>query len=237
MNEINGQYGGKVVHEHLLDSGEIVYVQPLSIYLVNALRDKARELYPFPNKTDYERTLDDAKAIEPGQVIPAEENPDYQKLYDEAERKQQEHVNEKCVALSVEPVQGREAMIAKYKDRIAQLRELMTLPEDAWEATLKFCIMTSRQDFNKITNSIMGQRLPGEEDILNGMRIFRCYVRQDRANGSHSGQEPSGITQDDTAEPQHHQGTVRLGASVGVADSQPDDSKSQSRRTERDAGA
>lgn len=234
MNELNGQYGGKVVHEHLLDSGEIVYVQPLSIYLVRALREKAEELFPFPDKSKYEKVLDDDKAIEPGQTIPAEENPDYQKLYDEADTQQQAYVNEHCIALSVEPVQGRQVMIEKYKDRVAQMRTMMTLPDDEWDATLRFCIMTSRQDFNKITNSIMGQRLPGEDDIMFGMRIFRCYVRKDPTHGSHSEQEPQGAAENHLAESQQHQGTVRPGTSVGLVIAQSDDSGSQSRRTQRD---
>jgi len=222
MSEDNGQFGGKIVHEHLLDSGEYIYVQPLSIYLVRALRDKAEELYPFPDKTLYERKLDDAKSLEPGQMIPAEENPDYQKLYDEAAENQQSHVNLQCIALSVEPVQGRQAMIDKYKDRVAQLRAMMDIPEDEWDATLRFCVLTSKQDFNKITNSIMGQRLPGEEDILDGMRIFRCYVRKEITNGNHPDQEPQSVAADNAVESQHHQGTVRSGAGVGVANAKPD---------------
>lgn len=196
MDEINGQYGGKKVFELLMDSGEYVHVQPLSIYVVQALREKSRTLYPYPDKARYERKLEDAKAIEPGQVIPAEENPEYQALYDAADEKQQTYVNLQCIALSVEPLQGRQAMIAKYKDRVKQMRAVMDLPDDAWDATLRFCIISSKQDLGKISNAIMGNALPREEDILNGMRIFRCYVRQETPDGSHSEQKPQSVDAD-----------------------------------------
>lgn len=218
MDEINGQYGGKVVHEHLLDSGEVIYVQPLSIYVIRALQDKAEELYPYPNKSDYEKPLDEAKAIEPGQVIPAEDNPEYQKLYDLARDKQQNYANDQAITLSVEPVQGRQAMIDKYKERVAQMRQIMTLPEDEWAATLRFCVLTSRSDFNKVTASIMGHRLPGEEDILNGMRIFRGHVRKTTSNGSDTKSESQIPPTDHPTESQHHQGAIRSGAVVGMAD-------------------
>lgn len=218
MNEINGQYGGNVVRELLMDSGEIVYVQPLSIYLVRALQDKAQELFPFPDKTQYEKTLDDAKAIEPGQVIPAEDNPEYQKLYDIAAEKQQNYVNEKCIALSVEPVQGRQVMIKKYKARIVQMREMMTLPDDEWDATLRFCILTSRADFNKVTEAIMGRGLPREEEILNGMRIFRMYVRKETTSGSDTKEEPQSADTNLLTEPQPDSRVIQSGAVVGMAD-------------------
>lgn len=218
MNEITEQFGGNVVREHLMDSGEVVYVQPLSIYLVRALRSKAEELYPFPDKAKYEKVLDDDKALESGQVIPAEDNPEYQKLYDTASEKQQNYVNEKSLVLSVEPAMGRKAMVAKYKARIAQMRDMMTLPEDDWEATLLFCIIASPQDSNKIYEAIMGRGLPREEDILNGMRIFRCYVRKETVNGSHPEQKPQSATTNHSSEPQPDSGVVQSGAVVGMAD-------------------
>lgn len=236
MDEINGQFGGMKRFELLMDSGEYVRVQPLSIYLVRALRDKAEELFPFPDKTQYEKALDDAKAIEPGQVIPAEDNPEYQKLYDDAAAKQTQYTNDHCIALSVEPLQGREVMIAKYRDRVTQLRAIMTLPEDDWDATLRFCIMTSRDDFNKVTSAIMGNALPREECIVDSMRIFRCYVRQKAADGDHPEEKPQGAAADQPAESQSDHGTVQSGTGVGVANTEPDDSGSQSGRTQRNAG-
>jgi hypothetical protein len=222
MSENNGQFGGKKVFEILLDSGEIVYVQPLSIYLIRALRQKAEELFPFPDKTRYERALDDDKALEPGQMIPAEDNPDYRAAYDSADKKQQAYVNDQCVLLSVEPVQDKQTIIAKYQTRLDQLRDILTLPDDAWDATLRFCLMTSQQDFNKVTEAIMGRALPREEDILDGMRIFRCYLRENTAVRSDRKEKPQGTDEDHALEPQPDSGTVQPGASVGVANAQSD---------------
>jgi hypothetical protein len=204
MNEINGQFGGKKVFEILLDSGELVHVQPLSIYVVRALENKAQEIYPFPDKAEYEKPLDDAKALEPGQKIPAEENPDYQKAYTNATKLQARYSNERCFMLSIEPVVGREKLIAKYKTRIAQMREMMTLPDDDWEATLRFCVLTSSEDYIRVTAAIQGgAEVVSEEEIRDGMRIFRCYVRHNPDRGCYPDQEPQSADAQDAPKAQH----------------------------------
>lgn len=222
MNEINGQFGGEKRFELLMDSGEIVRVAPLSIYVVRALQDKAEELFPFPDKTKYEKPVDTKKAIEPGQMIPASENPEYRKLYDEAAENQQRYVSDRSIDLSVEPALGREVMIEKYKDRIAQMRDMMTLPDDAWSATLRFCVIGSRQDYTRIATAIMGQALPKEEEILDGMRIFRCYVRKDPNDRHHSDTEPQSLITLDKNQSQHSERVIRSGESVGMENTEPD---------------
>lgn len=223
MNEINGQFGGQRVYELLLDSGEYVYVQPLSIYVVRALQDKALELFPFPEKATYEKPMNEAVALEPGQMIPAEENPEYRRLYDETHEKQQQYVNNHSIAFAVEPVLGHEAMIAKYQSRLDQMRKVIALPDDAWDATLRFCIITSRQDYNRVSSAIMGMiKTPSEEEVIDGMRIFRCDIRKSGLDRSHRKEEPQSAASEDAAETQRRQGTVRLSESVALANTEPD---------------
>jgi len=194
MSENNGQFGGKKVFEILLDSGEYVHVQPLSIYVVRALRTKAEELFPSPDKKAYEKPLDEQKAVEPGQMIPAEENPEYQKLYDIAQEKQWRYVNDQSAMLSIEVAIGREKAIAKYQERIAQFRGVMSVPDDAWEATLKMCILTSTEDYNTVMLAVQGKTiLPSEEEVRDGMRIFRCAIRKERPARRDRKQEPQSV--------------------------------------------
>lgn len=216
MSEVNGQFGGLKVQELLLDSGEYVYVQPLSIYVVRALQDKAEEKHPSPDKTEYEKPVDDDKALEPGLMIPAESNPDYQKAYDEAAEKRSQWTNDQAVLLCINPVEGQDTLIKKYKARVQQLRDLMPIPEDEWEATLKCCIMGSTDDYGRVITAIRGSGAPREDEIRDGMRIFRPLVRKTRPPRDDRQPEPSSPKAENETETQQPDGAIRSGAGVGV---------------------
>lgn len=224
MSENNGQFGGVVTYELLLDSGEYVRVQPFSLYAIRALRATAEEKFPFPDKTEYEKPMDAEKSLDGNMTIPAEENPDYRRLYEEAEEKQGRYVDDHCFALCVEPATSREAMVAKYKDRLAQMRKVMKLPKDDWDATLRFCIITSPRDYAQVVRAIQGKALPSEEEIVDAMRLFRCYVSKPPADGDTGNEGAQSSAPDQPLQAQSGTGTVQSGASVVLPNPQPDDS-------------
>lgn len=195
----NGKISGQKTFAIPMESGDYLLIQPLSVYAIQALERRAEELYPFPAKADYEMELDPDKALVPGQKIPAEENPDYKNAYDIARSKQRRYVNDKALALSVDVEGGKDYAIAKYAERIAQMRDMMTLPEDEWEATLFFCLIGSQEDLSNIVMAINGQNtLPTEEEIRDGMRLFRCSLRQPRPARRDRQAEPSRPIEDES---------------------------------------
>jgi Trp operon repressor len=223
MDALNDQFGGLKVQELLLDSGEYVYVQSLSIYAIRALQDKAEELFPAPDKSEYEKPLPEDKAIEPGQVIPAEENPDYQQRMKIIEEQRSQYVNHQAIVLCVHPRVEKEALIKKYAARLEQMRQIMVVPPDEWEATLKMCVIASQEDSGQIAVAIRGlNTIPSEEEVVDGMRIFRPLLRKEKPYRNNRKSQSSRIATQDTAETQPGDGTIRSGASVGISEAQSD---------------
>lgn len=176
---------GQKVTELTLDSGETVLVKPLSVVVGIALSRKSEEVYPYPDPKPYEVKIDDSKTIEPGQVIPASQNPVYQELCQAVDSDRQRWQTQQAILLSLEPLTTRAEVIQRYADDIAAKRAILDgeVPEDAWQATVLFAVISSNEDYNRVTQAISGQMFVTFEEVRGAWRIFRPTVSGKAALG------------------------------------------------------
>jgi hypothetical protein len=202
---MTNQFAGQKVIELILDSGETVYVKPLSILHYHALVVQAEKQYPYPDPKPYEKEIDASKTLEPGEVIPAAQNPAYQALCKDIDEQRKTWQYRQYILLAVEVI-DQKATLERHKDRVARMRAMMTLPEDAWEATLLYSIISSTEDYNRVLNATSGQMLVTEEEISNGWRIFRPRIQRSTPLGrgekpeSQSAATPEPVKSDVTGE-------------------------------------
>lgn len=171
-----------------LDSGEQVYVSPISPVLLRAIVRNSEERFPYPDEASYRLPLPDA-AI-PGDLMPAAQNPDYQKLKRTVDMERMKYQNDSLALIAVRDAPlGRSTLIEKYRDEVETWRRVADFPVDEWEATVSV-LVTTREDFDKIVR-VATESIPITLDELrDGMAIFRLEVSKQadsmvvRAKGS-----------------------------------------------------
>lgn len=168
-------YKGQKVIELVLDSGELVLVKPMSVYLRQAIAAKAETLYPFPDEADYERPVDPEKAAIPGMMHPAKDNPDYQLKLAEISTERLSWYTDYLIGTIIEWPAGKTALMAKYAEQVEQLAGVLDIQEDAWEATWKYCLVGD-VDRQNIMQAVNGNLMLTEGEVRDAMRIFRPVV-------------------------------------------------------------
>lgn len=171
------------------DSGEIAIVEPLSPFAYQALVREAERLYPMPNKDDYVKPLEGAP-IE-GLTVGAEHNEEYVK----ATRKAiQSFKNWLFVAVLdagvvIDTVEGREVTMARYAARLKALAERGVSIEDEWLATVKFGVIRTPADTDRIVNAARGGL--SQEEIDGAVRSFRRSIQRCADSGDTAAQAAS----------------------------------------------
>lgn len=173
-----------------LDSGETVFVRPLSPFALQAIEETARSAFPTPDKTPFERPLTDvAPNAMPGVMIPAEENPEYQS----ALKLNKADVNGRMIELTilsgviVDVSDGREAALERYAGRLARLRKVIpTMPDDDWLAVSMYCLLATFKDRGRVANAAINPLT--DKEVRFALRSFRCEIQPGRPAG-HSGSE------------------------------------------------
>jgi len=169
--------------EILLDSGELVYVQPLNPYFRQAISDQARDLYPDPDPKAYEKPM--ANALIDGMMLPGHENPDYITAYQQAQIKQRNHTHlAVMLAAVVDTPEGWEQTLRRYARRLAYNRQAARLPDDDWQALVLSVLVVTLDDINAILAAAMDTIK--EDEVRRGLRTLRFPVRQ-FATGSGDG--------------------------------------------------
>lgn len=192
---------GKVI-EYECESGETIYVKPLSEFLRIQLARKAEKKYPYPDKTPYEKELSSDVAAIPGMKLPAEQNEDYRKLCREQDALRSWWQYNQEIVLAIEPKSDtRENLIIKYKDELTLIRDVLEedMPDDAWEATLLMCVVKGDIDRRNIVMITHQRALLTEAEAREGLTIFRT-VLQRQATSRDTGQQESSDF-DETQEP------------------------------------
>lgn len=211
----DNHFVGQKVIELTLDSGETVFVKPMSIPLLYALTSKAEQLYPDPDPAPYEKRIDDSKTLEPGQVIPATHNPEYQSLCKVVNERRRRWANVQAVRLCVEPITSREEVIARYAAELDQLRTVFDDPPDDWGKLLLYCIISSLEDYNRVIEAANGAMAVTEEEVREKWRIFRPTLQGTRPARRGRPPKSPGVEPDNELEAQPIDGGVGNGAIVG----------------------
>lgn len=163
--------------EMQLDSGEIVLIRRLSPFARQALLNRAEEIHPSPDKKPFERPLSDITPnAMPGVMMAAEENPDYKAALQTAKIAQMKWFNDAVIQSGVvaDSKEGRELTIERFRPRLQSLRELMSLPDNEWLATVLYGMITTKEDRIRIVKAAIETLT--EEDIRLAMRSFRREV-------------------------------------------------------------
>ena len=207
-------FTGQKVVELILDSGETVYVKPLSIPLLYALMDKSATEYPYPDPKPYEKALDSAITFEPGQTLPATHNEEYRTLCAKADDRRRRWQNVQIVLLCV-MVEDKAALLVKYADTIKTVGKVIDLPEDEWEAVLLYCVLSSAHDYTQIVLAANGSMVVTEEGVRGAWRIFQPTLQRAKSAGRGRQKSASGAEPDNGIEPQPADGGIGDGAGVG----------------------
>lgn len=171
------------LYETPLDSGELVWIKPLSPLTYQALLNEARRLFPEPNPAEYQRPLQNA--FVEGLLEPPEQNPDYVEALRKARVDQINWIYEAVIRLGVvvDTPEGKEATIARYAAQLAAVRKYTKVEEDDWLATVLYCLISTRQD-NQVIVEVAREVLTREE-IRNAVRSFRRPVQRSRSAAHH----------------------------------------------------
>lgn len=178
-----------------LDSGETVHVRPRSFTVRRALTEKAEKLFPLPDKSEYEEEIDPSLTVFPGEKKPADQNPEYRQLLIEAQVRQTSWINDQFIKLICDFPEGKGKLIKKYTDERKMLSEVIEIPADEWEATLFFCLIQTDDDRNNILKAGTSNLQLTEEEIRDGMRMFRPVLRGNGHTNGTGKQESRDITQ------------------------------------------
>lgn len=161
-----------IVYETL--SGVIVHVTPLSIFTIQAIRDRAEQEFPYPDPADYRLPLENA--VE-GVTLPASENPEYQALCkpidDQRQNwKVQAYIDMSCTFPAFE---SRAEMIERFKPRLEQLRKVSLMSDDDWQNVLNHCVLTGRPDKQALVSlALQDAAIPlTPAEVVEGVRFFR----------------------------------------------------------------
>lgn len=176
-----GTFHGQKVVEFILDSGEIVWVKPLSWQLRRALFEKAEKRFPYPDPAPYEKAVDPERTAVPdaAMVIPADQHPEYQQLKREVDLQRQTWVTQQMILLSCEFPAGKAALLEKYKPRLEELGQVIDLSGDDWTDIFDYCLIGSSADRQNIVNAVESSLQLTEGEVRDALRIFRPVVQRD----------------------------------------------------------
>lgn len=163
--------------EMQLGSGEIVLIRRLSPFARQALLNRAEEIHPNPEKKLFERPLSDTVPnAMPGVMAAAEDNPDYKAALQTAKIAQMKWFNDAVIqsGVVVDSKEGRELTIERYRPRLDVLRALVALPENEWQATVLYGLMTTANDRIQVIRAAIETLT--EADVRLAMRSFRSEV-------------------------------------------------------------
>lgn len=176
----------KVV-EITLDSGIRVFVTPLSRYQRNGLIQAAEKLYPYPDKKQYEYVLSDDVAI-PGMTLPADDKdnpryPEYMGLVTEANIQRQDHIIAGMLnmCLRYPDFKDKHALIEYFAPYLDEQRDWLALPDDAWDATLRFAIVRSPSDESQILSIAKDEMPVTEAETTENLRVFRPVLSREKS--------------------------------------------------------
>ena len=171
-----------------LNSGDIAYVRPLSPYVRMTLFRQCEELFPDPDPKPFEKPL--ANAFDATLTEAAENNPAYKAALLKARTLQLNKLYELIIdsGVVVDTHEGKAVTLRRYQARLDALRRVMTLPDDAWLATVKYALITNKGDIRRIADATNEALTP--EDIAAGVAAFQRDL-QWRNPDEHPDQAPA----------------------------------------------
>lgn len=169
------------VIELKLSTGVELSVTPVTAFDLQALRDRARKLYPAPDAKQFEREVPAEDALVTGQKLPGDQHPEYLAQMEAVERERGDYMNAGILHLALEFKEPKADIIARYRPVLERKRAVLELPEDEWRATLLHGVLESADDLMTVLAAAQ-DKLPLEGgEMIGAVRLFRP-LGQRRAN-------------------------------------------------------
>lgn len=129
---------------------------------------------PPPDRKLYERPVPEDEATIPGQTLSAESNPEYQ----EANNARAQSISDYLVRAYILgytdfPDLSEDELIARFERIIDRKRKVMTLPDDAWEATLLHAILQTEEEKQQIVKAVEKTLAVEMVEVIDSVAIFR----------------------------------------------------------------
>lgn len=188
-----------------------VYVPRFSQFMITAIMKKAEECFPVPDPKPYELPVPDA-LIE-GDTLPAVQNPEYQKLIAQVMLQRNRYLQYAALssveihdAASGEVIPHGE-IAALYRNVLDSMRQVAAIPdeENVFALALHYCVLKP-EEYREIINAATKEQALSQEEVRQGLRIFRRDVQRAAANGDHRAESTSDIPQAEQVQTQQSAG-------------------------------
>lgn len=177
-----------------------VYVPRFSQFMITAIVKKAQELYPSPDPKPFEMLLPDA-ALE-GDMVPASQNPEYVNLIAAVMLKRNRYLQYAALsAVEIRDDDGKgknpishDEIVSLYRHVLESMRQPANIPDDenVFALTLHYCVLKP-VEYTEIINAATKEQALSQEEVLEGLRIFRRNLSRNGTNGHRSEQSASDI--------------------------------------------
>lgn len=181
MSNNGKQATGPIIYRVLSDSGVEIDVSPLSPLATTKLREKSRDLFPPPDEEQFRKPV--PNAAQENDTFIDHHDPEYVRLRSDAIRQQAEYLIHAIASTSLSFPRGKDQLIEDFRPKLDELRKLIDLPEDEWEATFWYGIVSSAGDHEAITMAAMSSLPLTEQEVIegeHGLRVFRYRVQGKR---------------------------------------------------------
>lgn len=210
MVKANGMNGEGALASALLSVTEIILANGLKCWVYQLSQSDYRKLIaewrdanPELDKKQYERPVPEDEATIPGQMLSAESNPAYQ----DAMRARLQSLSDYLVRAYILgytdfPDNDEADLIARFERVIKGKRKVMSLPEDAWEATLFHAILQTDEEKQQIVKAVEKTLAVELEDVIDAVAIFRpvdtrhSYQRVPQETAAQGAVTEAGVQQD-----------------------------------------
>lgn len=171
-----------------LDCGETLLVEPVSMFAQQAIVEESERRFPLPDKAPFEKLI--PGAVDPSMTTRAEDDPEWQKAAKVVENERNKWQNRAIVLMSVK---RDDKLIKKYAQMRAQ-RLSVGIPEgDVWHDTLLLCLIASPRDVAQIKIAAQHLLPLEEEEVRDGLRIFRLAIQRKPAGDAPGEEAAPGI--------------------------------------------
>lgn len=162
--------GKKTIIEYETGSGVLFHITPINLPTLRAIQMKAEQEYPYPDKAPYQQL--EENAFTPGQLTPAEDNPEYIKACQAIDTQRSAWTDRTIFnyAAKIPKYPTRESVINAFRTELDELRKWAVLDNDDYEAIMSHLILT----WNQPTRSQGGALAVASNDYA---RIIQCAIQ------------------------------------------------------------
>ncbi len=187
-------------------SGIVCHIEVINIATLRAIKNRAQEVYPYPDKADYPVTLQGSFISEElkkaAEIEAADSNPEYQKACRAVDLERDTFENGAILEIAVRFVRQHnpgetalyytaDELVNHFAGKLLKLRKFADLPEDDYEAVVWHCVFNGNRliphresgaltstdwDFAYVKQLAIQQIPLSHSEVMAGIRYFQYPV-------------------------------------------------------------